>query len=190
MWNTLSREALVTLGKDYQLLLRRGQPEAPAAAPVPPAKPSALLSSIKQTPLLRQSVFKPSSSSPIRSAIDTLASDGTLGAAAGEAVPELFRSVLHAPPPAESEVIKRSEEEIAKIVTNVTVETKAWKMKVVEAVERNLAPKVVCEVRERVGVWWTRERVNKVVEGSVPNRRLDALVVEGRILLLIKVSSS
>lgn len=176
---------MVTLGKDYQLLLRRGQPEAAVPGPAPPAKVSAPPSSIKPAPLLRQSVLKPSSQSPIRSAIDTLASDGTLGAAAAEAVPELFRSVLHAPPPTESEVVKRSEEELSKIVTNVTEETKAWKGKLVELVERNLnlAPRWVCEMREKVRGWWVRERVNKVVEGALPNRKLDALVVEGMSVL-------
>ena len=29
IWSTLTREALITLGKDYQTLLRRGKPLAP-----------------------------------------------------------------------------------------------------------------------------------------------------------------
>ena len=187
MWGTLSREALTTLGKDYQHLLRRGQPEPSAPVVKVETKVTGPPPTVKKETLLRQSVFKPAAQSPLKEAIDTLASDGTLGAAVGEAVPELFRSVLHTPPPSSSSSGESSNGaqktlgggDISKLVSSAKAETQAWKTKVVETIEKNLIPRVACEAKEWVQTWWTRERVHKVVEGVLPNRKLDALIVDG-----------
>ncbi|CAL1710388.1 unnamed protein product [Somion occarium] len=188
MWSTLVRESLITLGKDYQLLLRRGKPEAPAPAAAPTAlKAPPPPPGIPQTPLLRTSVFKPSSQQVIRQARDALAGrslarDFPFIMATGENVPELFRSVLHAPPSqvvSESSALKKSEEEMKKMAK--TLDPKRWKTMLLKALEtqvEKVVPKRVVEGKQRLGRWWTRERVNKVVECAVPNRKLDALAIQ------------
>ena len=40
-------------------------------------------------------------------------------------------------------------------------------------------PVWVTEACARVNVWWTRDRVNKLVEASLPNRKLVALAIDG-----------
>ncbi|EED82559.1 predicted protein [Postia placenta Mad-698-R] len=185
MWACLVRDALLTLGKDYQLLLRRGSPEAPAPAPAPaPPKPELTLPA---TPLklLRTSVLKPTPTSPLRAALDTLASDGAISSAADSGVsqiPELFRSMVHASPSAEKaiESVKRSEER----VVGMFEETRTKLQQRMEAAVHGRVPAAALEkmtpafgVVERVRQWWTRDRVNKLVEMSLPNRHLDALAI-------------
>ena len=41
------------------------------------------------------------------------------------------------------------------------------------------APVWVTEACARVNVWRTRDRVDKLVEASLPNRKLDALAIDG-----------
>ncbi|TBU28210.1 nucleoporin protein Ndc1-Nup [Dichomitus squalens] len=185
MWSTLSREALLTLGRDYQLFLRRGQPAPPpAAAPAAAPKPSTPLPG-HATPLLRASVFKTAQTSPLRASLDMLASDGPLATAVSETaeagashLPELFRSVLPSTPPAPAsaaiETAKMAEVSVARVVS----ETKGvWR----EGVGKTLVgflPKGVAEAGAQMRTWWTRERVHRVAETSLPNRYVDALAAE------------
>ncbi|PIL27114.1 hypothetical protein GSI_10255 [Ganoderma sinense ZZ0214-1] len=180
MWVALARESLLTLGRDYQLFLRRGQPAPPPAAPAPASKSGTPLpASAKATPLLRTSVFKPAQSSPLRTALDTLASDGPLATAVASTaeagashIPELFRSVMPSAPPSASPaaVAKKAEENVAALVEG----TKSrWR----EAL-RARVPGLVAEAWGHAHAWWTRPRVHRVAEASLPNRHVDALAVE------------
>ena len=210
-WATLVRAALVLLGRDYQLFLRRGQPAPPGApltrptditfSPLPtpnsysaPAAPATSTPTAKPTtpplpapatPLLRTSVFKPAPASPLRAALDTFASDGPLAAAVSETaeagashinmhvhVPELFRSVLGSP--ATPAPAANKEKEKAKENASPAVAVGKWGGEVGKYV-----PHSVGALLGRVGKWWTRERVHRVAEASLPNRHVDALAVEG-----------
>ena len=198
MWASLCRESLLTLGKDYQLFLRRGQP-APAgkstssitlpspnsalpAAPTPaPPKPTTPLPA-KPTQLLRAPILKGAPASPLRAALDTLASDGPLSTAVAATadgavshLPELFRSVR--PAARAAEVVHKGEARVAGLLERTLAR---WRRRLRSAVPD--APfAAVGALRE----WWTRERVNRKVEMCLPNRRLDALVIAGACALSV-----
>ncbi|KAF7313964.1 hypothetical protein HMN09_00554900 [Mycena chlorophos] len=100
VWSTLAREALLLLGREYQILLGRGVAPPPAVPPqAPPVStafstplrnnnnntpPTSVLgSSITQTPLIKQNIFAPrsassASASPIARVGEALASGETL----------------------------------------------------------------------------------------------------------------
>ncbi|KAI9069396.1 hypothetical protein FKP32DRAFT_1617269 [Trametes sanguinea] len=185
MWSTLSRESLLTLGRDYQLLLRRGQPAPPAsAASAAPSKPTVPLP-VPATPLIRTSVYKPPQTSPLRAALDTFSSDGPLAAAVSETaeagashIPELFRSVMPTSPQHKAqeavETVKKAEENVVQLVK----ETKSkWRSGLSNALNAYL-PRGIVQSASRVSSWWTRERVHRVAETSLPNRYMDALAAE------------
>ncbi|TFK83427.1 hypothetical protein K466DRAFT_665850 [Polyporus arcularius HHB13444] len=184
MWSTLARESLLTLGHDYQLFLRRGQPapSAPAAAPAPSAKLPPPVPA-RATPLIRASVFKPAQTSPLRAALDTFASDGPIAAAVSETaevgashIPELFRSVMHSAPgpSAAVETVKKAEENVVAIVSQTKSKWREGASKAVSA----YVPGSVAETAGQVQSWWTRERVHRLAETSLPNRHMDALAAE------------
>ncbi|KAI0746295.1 nucleoporin protein Ndc1-Nup [Daedaleopsis nitida] len=185
MWSTLARESLLTLGRDYQLFLRRGQSAPPAAAaPAVQSKPQLPLPA-PATPLIRTPIFKPAQASPLRAALDTFASDGPLATAVSETaeagashIPELFRSVMPSTPGSSAsaavETAKKAEESVAAIVS----QTKGkWREGAGKALGRYL-PRNVLHVVGHARTWWTRERVHRVVETSLPNRHVDALAAE------------
>ncbi|KAJ7054224.1 hypothetical protein C8F01DRAFT_1164428 [Mycena amicta] len=104
VWSTLAREALILLGREYQLLLGRGvAPPPPAPPPQAPvvtgfSTPSRSNSSttpiagstsrIVQTPLIKQNIFAPKSapSSPAARVGEALASGETLEGIVGPVV--------------------------------------------------------------------------------------------------------
>ncbi|KAI0635379.1 nucleoporin protein Ndc1-Nup [Trametes polyzona] len=185
MWSTLARESLLTLGRDYQLLLRKGKPATTAsAAPAATSKPNIPLPA-PATPLIRTKVYKPAQTSPLHAALDTFASDGPLAAAVSETaevgashIPELFRSVMPTSPQAKAEAavetVKKAEENVAALVS----ETRSkWREGVSGALGAVL-PKSVAQTAGHVRSWWTRERVHRVAETSLPNRYMDALAAE------------
>ena len=187
LWSTLAREALLTLGSDYQLLLRRGDPPAAAPAPAPPAKKLDAPPQIPKTPFVNAPVLKPQHASPIHSALATLASDGSVTAAltstaeAGASqIPELFRSVLPSQTAAVAETagaavetVKKGEQGIMQLATLPG----RWKDRLQqELVARS--PQVIHSVAARLQRWWHRERVHKVVEAALPNRKMDGLAVD------------
>lgn len=181
LWNFLARESLLLLGQDYQLFLRKGKAEA---VPLPPViKPSTIPQTPFATPapLLRRRVFKEMPDSPGQAALDALASDGPIAKAIDVGadathVPELFRS-------AETKVLS------SPVVTEAkkNVETAKglrshWKVTVASSllsIWQKYAPEHLQQVCTRVGEWWEKERISKVVESSLPFRELDVLVVDG-----------
>ncbi|OBZ78331.1 hypothetical protein A0H81_01680 [Grifola frondosa] len=185
MWSCLARDALLTLGQDYQLLLRRGKPVPPPAAPAPAQKAAPKLPATP-TPLIRTSVLKASPASPFRAALDTLASDGpfsTAVASTAEAsashLPDLFRSVVSPAPPAAVQAVKKVEDS----VTGPSELPKAkWRTQLSGIIDEH-APKAALGAVEHVQGWWRRDRVHKSAEASLPNRQLDALVADVLCLL-------
>ncbi|KAI0666450.1 nucleoporin protein Ndc1-Nup [Trametes maxima] len=185
MWSALARASLLTLGHDYQLLLRRGKPAPPASAAADTqAKPAVPLPA-PATPLIRTKVYKPAQTSPLHAALDTFASDGPLAAAVSETaeagashIPELFRSVMPTSPQATAGAaagsVKKAEENVAALVK----QTKGkWREGASDALGA-LLPQGVVRTAGQVKAWWTRERVHRVAETSLPNRYMDALAVE------------
>ena len=145
---------------------------APTPAPPPAPKPQP-----PTTPLLRKQIFKPQTSTPVKSVVDSLASNGDIPRAVDEAVsevPELFRSVSAA-------VTKPVERAIAPVVPAVP-EVKGLsvvvKAKIVEIVKGNTPPAVL-NFFGGVHSWWTKDRLKSVVEGTVLRRETDALIVQG-----------
>ncbi|RPD56539.1 hypothetical protein L226DRAFT_455586 [Lentinus tigrinus ALCF2SS1-7] len=181
MWSTLARESLLTLGRDYQLFLRKGQP-APTTASASQTK-TALPLPAPATPLIRTPVFKPAQSSPLRAALDTFASDGPIATVVSETaeagashIPELFRSVMPSTPgpSAAVETVKKAEENVAAIVSQTKGKWREGASKAVSA----YVPRSVAEVAGQAKSWWTRERVHRLAETSLPNRHMDAMAAE------------
>ncbi|KAF9788124.1 nucleoporin protein Ndc1-Nup [Thelephora terrestris] len=182
LWSHLCRNALLDLGRDYQLVLRRGKPApiAPTPAPPPVSKPQP-----PSTPLLRKQIFKPRTSTPVKNVVNSLASSGDITLAVDEAVsevPELFRSVSAA-------VTKPVEKVVAPIVPTVS-EVKGLpallKEKSVEIIKSNIPPALL-NVCGGVHSWWTKDRLKDVVEGTVLRRETDAFVV--RVLSYLACAS-
>ncbi|KAI0691477.1 nucleoporin protein Ndc1-Nup [Cytidiella melzeri] len=189
LWSTLVRETLLTLGQDYQLFLRRGA--SPAPAPILAAAPPSRIDAppqVPKTPYVRTQVLKPTRTSPLRSALDTVASDGAITTALTSAaevgasqIPELFRSVMPSHPPsvvsrAETAVatVQEKEQQIQKYVLDAPGK---WKQRVCEQVVR-FSPAFVGSALKDAGEWWRAERLHRVVEVSLPNRKMDGLAVD------------
>ncbi|KAI0828520.1 nucleoporin protein Ndc1-Nup [Trametes gibbosa] len=185
MWSTLARECLLVLGRDYQLLLRRGKPMSPAVSPpAAQGKPSVPLPA-QATPLIQTKVYKPAPTSPLHAALDTFASDGPLAAAVSETaeagashIPELFRSVMLTSPQAKVdaalETVKKAEENVAAAVHQAGSK---WRQNASSVLAACL-PKGVARSAWKIEGWWTRERIHRVAETSLPNRYMDALAAE------------
>lgn len=106
--------------------------------------------------------------------VDSLASGGDLSLAVDEAVsevPELFRSVGAA-------VTKPVENAATPSVPKVKGLYVLLKTKTTNVIESNTPP-VVLKVLGGVHTWWTNDRLRSVVQGSVPGRETDTLVVQG-----------
>ncbi|TDL20508.1 hypothetical protein BD410DRAFT_899434 [Rickenella mellea] len=199
MWSSLVRQSLLLLGKDYQLFRRRGQPPpvtAPPAAPPPklPEKPS--------TPIIHKPIYKSAQSSPLSTLVDSIASDGRLTQAVQQTtdevvgVPELFLSVastlsspgrfFSSPPVASSSKA---------VVPAATTSGDTAVAKALALKDQGLAAEWVSHARNGVRLvgyvvrgtwwkdsglsgWWTTERKNKVAVKCLPNKDLDAMIVE------------
>ncbi|KAH7929157.1 hypothetical protein BV22DRAFT_1057443 [Leucogyrophana mollusca] len=170
LWSTLVRESLLRLGADYQTFLRRGKPPVVVAgAPAAPAKPA----NPPSTPLIRQAIYKPPQQSPIGSVLDSFASDSQLAGAADQIhVPELFRSVAAplAAVTASTPAVSAPKPTVHSMIGRVKQE--AW------GFAARYCPPWAKEASAHWADWWSRERVNKIVESCLPNRDLDALIVE------------
>lgn len=159
-----------------------------APAPAAPATKIDAPPQVPKTPFVHAPVLKPSTSSPLYSALDTIASDGPItaavsstAAAGASQIPELFRSVLPAQSAAVAETaeaavgsVRKGEQEILQLAALPGV----WRARVLREVARRV-PAGVREAGERVSVWWRRERVWRVVEAAVPNRKMDGLAADG-----------
>lgn len=131
-------------------------------------------------------MYKPAQTSPLHAAFDTFASDGPLAAAVTETaeagashIPELFRSVMPSSPQAKVdaalESVKKAEENVAAAVNQAGSK---WSQGVGGALAACL-PKGAARSVSRIQGWWTRERIHRVAETSLPNRYMDALAAEG-----------
>lgn len=202
-WSSLTREALLLLGSDYQLFLRKGGAApagecacqifymlscvlsrivVPAPAPVPPPKGP----ETPRTPLIQKAIMNKSTrQSPLSSVLDSFASDSKLtqafestAEAGASHIPEIFRSVesfVRVPPntPAKPKAIEGPAlvESTKKALNGHVGRGKDW--------VGGHVPKLVGEVVGWGMDWWTAERVSKVVEGWLPRRDLDVVVIEG-----------
>jgi hypothetical protein len=130
---------------------------------------------------LRKQIFKPQTSTPVKNVVDSLASGGDISRAVDEAVsevPELFRSVSAA-------VTKHAEEAAAPVapsVPEVQGLPVVLKAKIIGIAKSNTPP-IVLKVLAGVHSWWTNDRLKNVVEGTVPRRETDALIVQGMYAL-------
>ncbi|KAG6369285.1 nucleoporin protein Ndc1-Nup [Boletus reticuloceps] len=185
VWSTLARESLLRLGHDYQTFLRRGA-TPPADVPVLPAPPKAVKP--PSTPLLRRAIFKAQEQSPIAKVLGTFASDSDLskatdavasdlGARIVEApIPELFRSTSSLPAAATTPATTTAgattpqQNLIGTYVSRATARCRGLVVK--------YTPLWCREVIAQWDAWWSRDRINKVTEKCLPNRDLDALIVE------------
>ncbi|KAF8837216.1 hypothetical protein BDN67DRAFT_224805 [Paxillus ammoniavirescens] len=184
LWSTLAREALLRLGQDYQTFLRRGKPAPPAAVPASAAAPKN--PDPPSTPLLRQAIYKAPRQSPISKVLDSFASDSQptkatdVVAAQVETrakdvvpIPELFRSVSAPSAVTPAPVVGPTQQPVASssiIVARVKQECGGLVVK--------YSPPWSREVAARWHEWWTRDRINKVAETCLPNRELDALIIQ------------
>lgn len=171
LWATLVRAALLTLGKDYQLLLRRGAPPPPPAAPTPKPKPVGPVA--PATPFIRKPVLKTTPSSPLHSVVTSLAADGAVTQALTHSLdstvahlPDLFKSTAPAPP-----VVA-----VQKTVATVKAASPALLGRVLTP--NSLIPSKVQAIGRVVAQWWSRPRASRLADCAVPNRATDALIVE------------
>ncbi|KAF8436467.1 nucleoporin protein Ndc1-Nup, partial [Boletus edulis BED1] len=185
MWSTLARESLLRLGHDYQTFLRRGA-HPPAEVPALAVPPKAVKP--PSTPLLRKAIFKAQEQSPIAKVLGTFASDSDLSKATDAVAPDLSARVAEAPIP---ELFRSTSSLPAAATTPATTTAGAT------APQQNLIGTYVSratarcwglivkytplwcrEVIAQWDAWWSRDRINKVTEKCLPNRDLDALIVE------------
>ncbi|KAI0254464.1 nucleoporin protein Ndc1-Nup [Lactifluus subvellereus] len=171
LWATLVRTALLTLGKDYQVLLRRGAPPPPPAAPKP--KPKSGDPVAPATPFIRKPVFKNTPSSPLHSVVESLAADGAVTQALEHSLdstvahlPDLFKSTG---PPAPVAAVQK---------TVATV--KAARPTLLEKIPTpsGLIPQRMQAATKEVAQWWSRPRASRLAESVVPNRETDILIAE------------
>ncbi|KAG2034794.1 nucleoporin protein Ndc1-Nup [Suillus americanus] len=182
LWNVLARQSLLRLGQDYQTFLRRGAPITPPVA-VAPAIPKP--KDPPSTPLIRKAIFKAPRQSPLSSMLDSVSSESELSkaasAVAGEMeerasqmhIPELFRSVAPssaAAPAANTVLAKPTSSIISSFIAQVQSHSRDF------VVSR--CPAWLKESAIIWNKWFYRERLNKVVEVCLPNRELDALIIE------------
>ncbi|KIL60341.1 hypothetical protein M378DRAFT_26563 [Amanita muscaria Koide BX008] len=214
LWSRLVRESLLLLGKDYQLLLHRGNPPA---TPAPAASAASSVQAASSLPfqvtpvkLISQpsSAFKPVQGSPMRSVVDSLASDGPLAKAVdlvneeaetvASKVPELFRSVRGAvgPPSDPRSGSGASGGGPAAIPTAIkeglgsqastnspelVTRAKAEIRTRLDAVVKeitNFVPEWVKQIGYEVHEWWTREREHRKVEVATTNKEVDLVVFD------------
>ena len=113
----------------------------------------------------------------MKNVVDSLASSGDISQAVDEIaseVPELFRSVSTA-------VTKPVETAVAPVPPpgpkgeglHVALMAKATE------VVKNNTPPVVLGVLGGVHTWWTDDRLKKVVQGTVPRKETDGLIIQG-----------
>ncbi|KAI9462554.1 nucleoporin protein Ndc1-Nup [Boletus coccyginus] len=185
LWSTLARDSLMRLGHDYQTFLRKGAP-APADVPTLAVPPKTLQP--PSTPLLRKAIYKAPQQSPISKVLDTFASDSDLSKAADAVaseivtrvteapIPELFRSTslppVAAPPP--PTITPAAATPRLYLIGAYVSRAKAQCQDLVVKYSPPWYQQVVAEW----DAWWSRDRINKVSEKCLPNRNLDALIVE------------
>ncbi|PCH37156.1 hypothetical protein WOLCODRAFT_140745 [Wolfiporia cocos MD-104 SS10] len=191
-WSTLVRESLLTLGKDYQLLLRRGEPEAPPPAPAPaPAPPKPLPA--PATPLIRKPIMRDSTQSPFHAAFEAFASDGpivsaveTTANAAASPVSGLVQSAVQAAPPSDiaANLAKKGSEHAYNLVIGSHGRLRETVDSLVAGWEKGrdkkwaeVLPQWANVVRSQIEAWWTRDRLGRMAEAALPNRYLDALAI-------------
>ncbi|KAG2151633.1 nucleoporin protein Ndc1-Nup [Suillus bovinus] len=182
LWSVLARQSLLRLGQDYQTFLRRGAPITPPVVvaptiPKPKDPPS--------TPLIRKAIFKAPRQSPLSSMLDSVSSDSELSkaaeAVAGEMeerasqmhIPELFRSVAPssaAAPSTDAVPAKPASNVMSSFIAQVKLRSGDLVV--------GYCPIWLKESAIRWNKWFYRERLNKVVEVCLPNRELDALIIE------------
>jgi nucleoporin NDC1 len=183
LWSQLLREALLFLGRDYQLFLGRGKlptvsapTTAPAAAPVQAAPPGT------PTQLIKKPIYKPTQPSPVRAVLDSFAADGSFSQAVETSVdathlPEIFKSVeniLRPAPPAAAIVRTQT--------VGLTTRLKNMGNDFVRELIVRYVPASVLEVSNRWTSWWRRERVNKKVDACLPHREVDVLIIDSKFL--------
>jgi nucleoporin NDC1 len=192
LWSHFLRESLLTLGRDYQLLLRRGKP-LPTPAPPPAAvapQPSTAADGVVpgSTPIKvvhAGSIFQKSKPSPIKTVVDSLASDGAItksletGVEAAK-IPELVRSVEAKVIPAVAS-IPGSTTAPSLSLGQVTRTTRSRVEKAVgDVLGRVVPPGLVAVGRKQVEEWWSGERVDKFARECLRFGEVDGEVVEGR----------
>ncbi|KAI5987860.1 nucleoporin protein Ndc1-Nup [Pisolithus albus] len=187
LWSTLARAALLRLGHDYQTFLRRGRP-APSSSPPPVATPAATAPNPPSTPIIRQPIYKPLQQSPLARVLNSLASDTDLSKATEEVakevetvakevhVPELFRSVAVSAssvvpaPTATATIVHKPPTTLSSFILFIRQSCCGALVK--------YAPSWSRDTYRQLNGWLVRERIHKRAEMSLPNRELDALVIE------------
>jgi nucleoporin NDC1 len=178
------------LGNDFQFFLRRGQSPAPGrpttsrsdycyslfvAPPPTVTAPSPVSAKAPSTPLIRKPIFKTNTTSPVQTAIDSLASDGYMTQAAdvgASHIPELFRSIESIAPPVNAGVAE---------IKKVEAEVKTWADTMrtdLTKLGRNYMHLGSLQALDSVEKWWSRERTDKVVQRYLGNRETDVLIVD------------
>ncbi|KAF8498289.1 nucleoporin protein Ndc1-Nup [Gautieria morchelliformis] len=182
LWNSVVRELLITLGRDYQCLLRRGKPPLPVPpAPAPPATPRT--PKTPSTPLIRKEILKPSP----RSLFDSLASDEAMPPASTSSatrpeslsVPSVF---LPSTPPASSvrrslkEDVNAVEVKKAVVKNAVSKTTSLSRAAIVSGLLEWAGRKLPQEWRLKE--WWTDVSIERHAKACIPDGVLDAVGID------------
>ncbi|KAF4584895.1 hypothetical protein EYR40_001720 [Pleurotus pulmonarius] len=179
LWSSLTRVSLVTLGQDYQRFIHKGAPAPPPSAA--PAAPRAADPILPSTPkkLLQKPIYQSARQSPIRNVIDSLAADGSFAQAIEEThVPEVFRSVTNAVVEPANAAAKHEVQKVREAGMSFLGRLRSRVGGVASGALTQYAPARVNDLVETCHAWWTKDRLGKVVEGYLPNRELDVLIVQ------------
>ncbi|KAJ8081797.1 hypothetical protein PM082_007643 [Marasmius tenuissimus] len=178
LWSQLSREILLVLGQDYQLLLRRGAPPSTTSASVPaPTSPPALPATPAK--LIERPIFQSSKKSPLKTVIDSFAADGSFSQVveAGAEAAHLPEAIKNVEDTLLRPGLERGKGEVKKGLDGakgIVERTRGLAFGVI----RRHAPGWVGTGISKTKEWWTEERLSRAVEGCVPFRELDAVAVE------------
>lgn len=175
------RELLLTLGRNYQCLLRRGKPPPPRPAQ-PPAPSVPRTPKTPKTPLIRQAILRPSSPS----LFDPLASDGVVTQAVTSiailpdsvGVPNVFLPYTQTTPRPVKEAVNKVEakatEVVKKVESKVTLPSWAAIMSGVLAWAERKAPQ-----EWRLKEWWTDVSIERHARACMPEGVLDTVGIGG-----------
>jgi nucleoporin NDC1 len=129
---------------------------------------------VPTTPIVRKAIFKNTPSSPLHSAVESLAADGAVTQALTHSLdstvahlPDLFKSTGPSAPVAA----------VQKTVATV----KAAKPSLLGMVPTptGFIPQSILAAAREARQWWSRPRASRLAECAVPNRETDVLIAEG-----------
>ena len=160
----------------FSFVFPRTQADRYIAAPTPKPKPTGPVA--PATPFIRKPVLKATASSPLQSVVTSLAADGAVTQALTHSLdstvahlPDVFKSTAPAHP-------------VVAVQNTIATVKAASPALLGKFLTPSFIPPKVQLVAMEVAQWWSHPRASRLADCSVPNRATDALIAEGKDLVL------